>query len=335
MSITVREIAEKAGVSPATVSLVINHKKGVSEETRLRILNIMKEYGYRAANNVKRQQRITVVKFRKHGMALEENQGFVASIIDHMEAEARKDGIGFSILNCDGQSGEKIFSALNDDPPQGVILVGTELSLPDYPLLKKLKMPFVVLDNSMACENVDSVVMDNYNIMLSAVKYLCQGGHQHICYFKSSRQINNLDERYEGYLEALKSFELDVPEPVLLTPTLKGAYKDMRELLQKGAYIPRGAAVADNDSIAIGVLKAVQEAGYKVPEDLSIIGVDDIPFSAVTTPALTTMRVSRQALGSLAIGLIKQRIQHPDWPYMKMTIGAELIKRGSTRIVEG
>lgn len=331
MSITVKEIAQKAGVSPATVSLVINNKKGVSKETRLRVQAIMEQYDYRPIKNNKRSLCLTVVKFRKHGMALEENQGFVASIIDHMEAEARKKAIGFSVVNCDEQNSGEIFAALNADAPQGVIIIGTELSRPEYPLLKKLKIPFVILDNSMGYEDTDSVVMDNHSIIMKSTQYLYGCGHRQISYFKSSRQINNLDERYEGYLKAMDNLGLEVPRPVLLPPTLKGAYKEMRALLQKGAYVPGGAAVADNDSIAIGVLKAVQEAGYQVPDDLSVIGVDDIPFSAVTTPGLTTMRISRQALGELGLEVIQRRIAHPDWPSIKVAIGAELIKRGSTR----
>ncbi len=333
MSITVRDIAQKAGVSPATVSLVINNKKGVSEKTRLRVRAIMEEYNYRPTTNGKEQLRLVVVKFRKHGIALEENQGFVAAIVDHIEVESRRLNMAFALINCDGNNVEKVFVDLNEDPPQGVIIVGTELSDTEYLLLKKLQMPYVVLDNSMGYEDIDSVVMDNRNIMLAAVNNLYTCGHRKIWYFKSNQQINNLDERYEGYLRAVEDLELFLPEPIYLTPTLKGAYKDMKTLLEKGKYVPKGAAVADNDTIAIGALKAIQEAGYQIPEDLSIIGVDDIPFSAVTTPALTTVRISREALGSLAIEIILKRIAHPKWPCMKMAIGGKLICRGTTRVV--
>ena len=106
-------------------------------------------------------------------------------------------------------------------------------------------------------------------------------------------------------------------------------------MIRSGAYVPHGAVVADNDTIAIGAIKAIREAGYSIPEDLSIVGFDDIPFSAATMPALTTMRISRSAMGALAVDLIRKRIKHPDYPCMHMHIGGKLIVRNSTRPVDG
>ncbi len=97
-------------------------------------------------------------------------------------------------------------------------------------------------------------------------------------------------------------------------------------------YVPEGAVLAGNDSIAIGAAKALQEAGYRTPDDISI-GVDDIPYSAMTVPPLTTMRISRSVMGTLAVNLLRERIKHPDWPYMHLQITAQLVERGSARRV--
>ena len=99
--------------------------------------------------------------------------------------------------------------------------------------------------------------------------------------------------------------------------------------------MPRGAVVADNDSLAIGAARAIMEAGYRVPEDLSIIGIDDVPFSAMMMPPLTTMRVSRKALGTLAVDMILQRIRHPEWPPMHIKVDGRLVIRNSTARAEG
>ena len=87
-------------------------------------------------------------------------------------------------------------------------------------------------------------------------------------------------------------------------------------------------------AVAIGAIKAIREAGYSIPEDISIVGFDDIPFSAVTMPALTTMRISRSQMGTLAVDLIRKRIKNLDWPGMHMHIGGKLIVRNSTRAVD-
>ncbi|MCI6378216.1 MAG: LacI family transcriptional regulator [Clostridiales bacterium] len=334
---TIREIATIAGVSPAAVSLVINNKKGVSEETRRRVMSVVEECGYVAAPQKKKGERfrLMVIKYRAHGIALEENQGFIASIIDRIESECRRFAFDLIMCNCEAKTAETTIRELMQNPPDGVILIGTELREADYPLLRLFTVPVVVLDNNIVLDNVDSVVMDNRHLMQKTVRYLYELGYRDIGYFKFNLPVNNCDERYEGYLEELGRLGLTPPEPVYLNPTVDGACEDMKNLIKSGSYVPHGAAVADNDTVVIGAVKAIREAGYSIPEDLSVVGFDDIPFSAVTMPALTTMRISRSAMGTLAVDMIRKRIKHPDWPGMHMQIGGKLIVRNSTRPVDG
>lgn len=333
MRITVREIASQAGVSPATVSLVLNNKKGVSEQTRRRVQKVLDRHNYKPSPIRRRQNhfRLVIIKYRTHGMAVEENQGFIASIIDQIEQECRRLNFHLIMRNCDAQHADACIADIQQDPPDGIILVGTEMPKEDYWVLDRMQVPLVVLDNSMQYEKWDSVVMDNEGILRTAVLHLHQLGHRKIGYFKSNRQINNLDERYAGYLQAMNELGLPVPAPTELATTLNGAYRDMKKLIEAGQYKPHGAVVADNDSIAIGAAKAIQEAGYNIPRDMSIIGVDDIPYSAITTPALSTVRISRSTLGTLAVEMIQKRVLNPDWPTMQVKIAGSLIPRASTR----
>lgn len=333
---TIREIAAIAGVSPAAVSLVINNKKGVSAETRRRIQNVMDECGYMPVPNKRKVERfrLMVIKFRAHGIALEENQGFVASIIDRIESECRRFAFDLVMCNCEASTAENTIRNLMATPPDGVILIATELGEADYDLLKLFTVPVVVLDNPILMENVDSVVMANKELMAKLVRYLYDLGHREIFYYKFTQRVNNCDERYEGYLEELKRLGLVAPEPISLKPTVDGAFEDMKRMIKNGDYVPHGAVVADNDTVAIGAIKAIREAGFSIPEDVSIVGFDDIPFSAVTMPALTTMRISRSQMGTLAVDMIRKRIKHPDWPGMHMLIGGKLIVRNSTRPVK-
>ncbi len=329
---TIREIASIAGVSPAAVSLVINNKKGVSAETRRRIQSVMEECGYIPAP-VKRKAerfRLMLIKYRAHGIALEENQGFISSIIDHIESECRRFAFDLIMCNCEAASAESTIRGLMGNPPDGVILIATELRKDDYGLLKLFTVPLVVLDNNIMMENVDSVVMANKELTAQLVRYLYDLGHREIFYYKFTQQVNNCDERYEGYLQEHARLGLEPPEPIWLKPTVDGAFEDMKRMIKSGEYVPHGAVVADNDSVAIGAIKAIREAGYSIPEDVSIVGFDDIPFSAVTMPALTTMRISRSQLGTLAVDLIRKRIKYPDWPGMHLLIGGKLIVRNST-----
>lgn len=335
IAMTIREIAHIAGVSPAAVSLVINHKKGVSEETRRRVQAIIEEHHYtvsgqRRAGGKRKRFRLCVIKCYTHGMAIEENQGFIASIIDQIESQCRKYGFDLTMVNCKVSTAEDTLAEVRRTPPDGVILMGTELSESDHRLLQLIPAPTVVLDNSMCDAHIDSVVMDNADITAEAVRFFYDMGYRDIGYICFNLPIQNCQERYQGYLREMERLGLSVPNPVPVTPTLNGAYLDMKRLIEAGEYVPGGALVADNDTVAIGAMKAMQEAGYSIPGDVSIIGVDDIPFSAMTTPALTTMRISRSALGTLAVDTLRKRVNHPDWPTMRVRIAADLVRRGST-----
>ena len=334
---TIREIAALAGVSPAAVSLVINRKKGVSEETRQRIQAVMEENGYEAPVRRRGEHpvHILVLKYRVHGIAFEENQGFIASIIDRIETECRHHGYELAVYSCEPDTAAETFrSLMGANAPDGVILIATELPEEDLGLLDLISAPLVVLDQNVIHPGADCVVMDNAALMGSLVRYLYENGHRDIGYFKFSRPVHNCDERYEGYRAALKDLGLDAPEPILLKPTVDGAFEDLAKRIREGTYVPHGAVVCDNDTIAIGAIKAIREAGYSIPEDISIIGFDDIPFSSTTMPALTTMRISRSAMGEMAVSILRRRMKHPDEPRMRLLLGGKLIVRNSTRAVK-
>ena len=257
---TIREIAAIAGVSPAAVSLVINNKKGVSAETRRHIQSIMEECGYVPAP-VRRKAdrfRLMILKFRAHGIALEENQGFTASIIDRIESECRRFAFDLVMCNCEPATAATTIRSLMENPPDGVILIGTELREADYELFKLFTVPFVVLDNNILLENVDSVVMANRELTAQLVRYLYSLGHREIQYYKFTQPVNNCDERYEGYLQELHRLGLEPSEPIMLKPTVDGAFEDMKRLIKSGEYVPHGAAIADNDTVAIGAIKAIR-----------------------------------------------------------------------------
>ena len=215
MGMTIREIAAIAGVSPAAVSLVMNNKKGVSEETRRRVMSVVEECGYAPALQKKKVERfrLMVLKFRAHGIALEENQGFIASIIDRIESECRRFAFDLIMCNCEAKTAAATIRELMQNPPDGVIVIGTELREPDYPLLKLFTVPVVVLDNNIILDNIDSVVMANRALMANVVHYLYDLGYREIGYFKFTQPVNNCDERYEGYLAELERLGLTAPNP--------------------------------------------------------------------------------------------------------------------------
>ena len=116
----------------------------------------------------------------------------------------------------------------------------------------------------------------------------------------------------------------------MVTPTLLGAYHSMKDYLKQVPKLP-GCAFADNDTIAIGVIKALRESGYQIPEDISIIGVDDIPFSAIHSPSISTMSIPKKLMGKLAIEYLKKTVEDNTFTNTKTRVGGSLITRHSTR----
>lgn len=328
----IREIAKIAGVSPAAVSLVINNKKGVGEETRKRVLSVLEENSYTLPKKInKAPKHILFIKYIKNGMIVEENTGFISSIMDSIENDCRSQGYDLSIIISENNL-ENTLSHINYSNYQGLIFLGTELEACTYPLLEKIPIPFLVIDNVMPNFNCNCVVMDNKEIVYQALSYLASLGHKDIAYFRSNMSIQNFVERSEAFYDSCKKLNLNFSpaNEFYLTPTLLGSYNSMISYLEKGAQIP-SCAFADNDTIAIGAIKALKEYHYKVPSDISIIGFDDIHFSAINSPSLTTMNVPKKLIGSIALNHLLNSIEDSYSNSIKTHIGAALVVRHSTR----
>jgi LacI family transcriptional regulator len=173
-------------------------------------------------------------------------------------------------------------------------------------------------------------VIDNVNGSYAGVTHLIENGHRKIGYLKSSITIQNFIERYEGYEKALamQGIEKDGRHTVSLRPTLEDAYQDMLAYLSEKPSLPT-AFFSDNDIIAFGAMKAIKEAGIQIPQDVSLVGFDDMPFCTITEPSLSTISVNKQVLGEFAVeGLISLIAGNRNCHSKKM-LGVELIQRGS------
>lgn len=336
---TIKEIAELANVSPATVSLVLNNKKGISEQTRRKILHILETTQYISPRApIYKSLSFMFLKYKEHGMIVEENTGFIPAIIDYIEYFCAQRSIQLITKVLDKVSFEKFLSSSEIYDADGFFVLGTELTDEQISVLQKIDIPILLIDNSCRKFQLNSVVMSNEDIVHQAVEYLHTLNYRRIGYLCSNVEISNFKERRNGFYRSLKEFDLQMSCLFLMKPTLRGSYSDTKQQLQNVKSLPP-AFFADNDTIALGAIKAFVEAGYKVPEDISIIGVDDIPFSAVAAPALTTIRVSRRAMAELSVTTLLQCVEayqsEEVFPAIKVLIGGQLVERDSTRPFTG
>lgn len=333
MSISAKELAKKLNVSPATISMVLNNKAGISSSTREMILSAAAEYGYdltRHASHIEEIYNICFLIYRKSGKVVSDTP-FFSDLTEGISNACKAENLNLSIMYIYG--GEPVapqLKTLLEKEYHGILLLATEMSQEDFAPFLKLTCPLVVLDCYYENLPLDTVLINNVQGAYVATTYLAESGFKKIGYLKSSFRIANFDERADGYYKALRHFQIkkDSAFALALAPSMEGAYYDMKELLDQNIPLA-DAYFADNDLIAAGAMRALQEAGIRVPEDVSIIGFDDIPICNFLSPALSTMHVQKHDFGILAVDQIQSKIANPLRNPVKLELSTKLVARSS------
>lgn len=328
---TIRELSKLINVSPATISIVINEKKGVSEETREKVLMAMQEYNYCPQQRKKpiENKNVLVLKYYRSGVFVEENQGFIAGILDAVENRLQKENLNM-VLRVYKEGFEKFLAETDLSLYEGIILIGTEFTPDLYPLFASISIPYVVVDNVCPYTSCNSVCMNNEENVYIAINYLKECGHQSIGYIGGNVYSENFQLRKKGFMESVERLNLNYikEHTYMISPTMVGAYNDMLIQLDNISTLP-DCFFADNDTLALGAIKALKEKGIKIPKDVSIIGFDDIPYSAVSSPALTTVHVQRNQIGKLAVEKLLKMKKDRKIKSAKTLITGNLIVRDS------
>ncbi len=329
---TVKDLAALAGVSPATVSLVLNGKKGVSEEKRKEILRLIEDNQYRHQKRSDAGTRnILFIKYSRDGVILEENTNFVSAIMDGAELECQQQNFHFSITMCEGNLAETLES-VDYSNFYGIMILGTELGEEDYPALERIPIPYVIVDNSMPHFDCNCVAIDNKENVFKAIQYFVEKGFDRIGYFGSSVEIQNFLERKQGFFEAMEYFHLKVSRENVfgVPPTMLGAFEQTQKYIEDGRQIPPCLFV-DNDTMTIGIMKALNIADYAIPKDVSIIGFDDINFCTIYSPTISTVHVNKRMLGKMALSTLQNMTEIKDFKKVKIRISGDLKIRQSTK----
>lgn len=339
LGITINEIAQKANVSTATVSMVLNNKPGISYATREKVIRIAEEFGYSLSPlkkaNFKSKGKLQLAIYRKHSKVVSDTPFFQA-LIEGIESKSRYHSYQLIIKYLSDYSDiDVVQKEIKENLIDGMLLLGTEMEEQDFLKFSKMEIPILLVDSYFMDISANYVVIDNIGGLYKATKYLLSKGHKKIGYLKSSISIQNFQERYEGYSKALAESNLlpDNRYTITLLPTMDGAYEDMIKALSKKTHLPT-AFVADNDIIALGAMKALKENNIKIPDDVSIVGFDDMPFCTITDPKLTTINVDKNALGQLAVENLIHMMNREKSIICKTTLGVTLVQRGSVNSIE-
>jgi len=329
---TIRELAEKIGVSPATISIVLNNKKGVKDETRKMVQDAIKKYNFVPRSRSKQKKdRIIVVEFRKTGSLIEENQGFIASIIETVEETLKNADYEVTTLVAK-ETAEAILQIDDFAKYKGMILIASEITKDIYPSLRDITIPFVSVDNHMLDFSYNSVCMNNYENVLILLEYCQKLGHHRIGHFASADDFSNFTERSYYYEYCCKNLNIECrsEDEYTIPATLIGSCEELKELLKNAKDLP-DCFFADNDIIALGAIKALKELGYKVPEDISVVGFDDIPYASISQPALTTIHVQKEVMGKQAVHQLLAQINDAEFVPVKSRVTGRLVIRESVK----
>lgn len=331
MGISSKELAERLGVSPSSISIALNGKPGISDKTREKILSAAETYGLeRPARRTSSSPYINLVIYKKHGLVYGDTP-FFSAVIEGIGMEVARLGYKLQISYFYGnQNQDEQFKMLSISECAGIILLATEMLPGDIPLFRTLTQPLVVLDNDFRSPNFDCVVINNIQGAHMATKYLLDCGHRRIGHLFSSVRIRNFDERREGFLRAVSECAGCEVCTVPVFSTQERAYDDMLRYLDGCASLPT-AFFADNDIIAVACLRAMADRGIRVPEDVSLVGFDDMPFCYLTTPTLTTMHVSKEVFGRQSVSRLVEKIQGETDHSLKIELNPKLVIRNSVK----
>ena len=331
--VSAKEIAERLGVSPTTVSLVLNNKKGVGSETRRRILALAKELGYNKKYHPlpgpERTVRLVIFK--------NERESIVNSFPEYVTegVTTRAEQLGFTVQisyitrkDLLRQPVSTLFSESS-----GIILFGTEASRSDLAMLTDLKAPVVLLDNCYDDLSFNTVMIGNRQGVFNAVKYLIDNGHTNIGFAGSSRDLASFAERQEGFLKAVTSdprTKKSEDNIFVLPSTIHDIYESFRQQLITLKEIPT-AFVLRYDLIANICYQVFNDLGYSIPDDISVIGFDNNPICELITPKLTTVAVPMQSIGILAINRLEEMMSGTAQENVRIDVLPKLLIRDSVK----
>lgn len=331
MSISAKELALKLGVSPSAVSIALNGKTGISDETRTNILQAAERYGLQHTRRRRANSAFfTLVIYKKHGKVCSETD-FFSAVIEGITTQAAVAGYKIQLFYLYGYDNlEEKISELVVSDSAGFIFFATEMEQDDIRLLEHFDCPHVILDSYFPQYHHNYISIANVEGAYLSTRHLLERGHRRIGYLASSIRINNFCERRTGLQMALDEYPGCTLEEIFVSPTQDGAYLDMRAYLAEHAVDVTGC-FADNDIIAVSCIRALKENNYLIPADVSITSFDDMPISYVTAPKLTTIHVAKEALGQRAVKRLCELLDNPDEPAMLQSIGVTLTERDSVR----
>ncbi|HQU70640.1 MAG TPA: LacI family DNA-binding transcriptional regulator [Calditrichia bacterium] len=332
--LTIKDIARLANVSQSTVSKALNNRHDVSPKTKERILEIVSQHNFipdasgkalknRYTNNIG-------VIFRKDDNPL--RNPFFSRVLEGIEAEIAFNEYNLILYLMPDHKKPGLPKMVQQRQVDGIILVGTQS--PDFvDTLREAGIPTVLIDPRAHIPSRPQVLIDNENGAFLATRHLIEHGHRKIGFIAGELSIPSFQQRLDGYKKALTYYGIPITKSLIKCGGYEEGYRFTRDLLQDAVNRPT-AIFAAYDINAIHGYRAIYEANLRIPDDISFVGFDDIDLARMASPPLTTIRVYKEELGSVAVRNLRSILLGETPPSTTSIIPVKLVERDSVRSVE-
>ena len=331
MAASIKDVAKEARVSIATVSRVLNNIDVVNDDTKQRVKDAIVKLGYRpniVARSLKTQKTSTV------GIIVPDiSNQFYPEIVRGAEDVANIYDYNVMLCNTDLDKEKEIeyLRIMKEKMVDGIIYMSSSLDEDVFELLEELNLPAVLVENTDPSGKIESVSIDNEAAAYDGVEYLLKKGNKKIAYIGSDKEVKNLDaSRYKGYERALKENKIKLSgDRVAFTGSkAKDGFDAINRIIEVSEV---DAVFCTGDEIAMGVINALRERGVKVPEQVDVMGFDNIYFSSIFNPKLTTVALPMYDMGSVGMRMLIKKISSKEPEEKSYVLPHQIIERNSCK----
>ncbi len=328
--VTIRDVARASGVSYATVSRVLTGYQFVKETTRSRVMEAVEDLGY-----VANLQARSLARGRSQIIGLlvpNLDNGYVGTITQGIDHELAGTNYDLMLYTSHRHPSKESFyvSAIANGLTDGLLLIAPLVPTTYLDVLREQNFPYILIDQADTTDNSSVVEATNWQGAYDATRYLCQLGHTRIAFIKGAPPVRSAADRYQGYIAALADCGIPVNAELIIAGDYQQqtGYESARRLLQS-VDVPPTAIFAANDLSAFGAMDAARECGLRIPDDISIIGFDDVPQASFVYPKLTTVRQPLEQMGQVAVKMLLEQIEDQNRPPQKVALATQLVVRDS------
>ncbi|MCK6579238.1 MAG: LacI family transcriptional regulator [Anaerolineae bacterium] len=327
---TIKDVARASGLSSATVSRVLSGYEFVKDGTRSRVMEAVEQLGYVASLPARS---LAGGRSRIIGLLVPNlDNGYVGTITQGIDKALSSANCDLVLYTSHRQPSKETYyvNAITNGITEGLLLIAPQFTSTYLAALRERDFPYVLIDQADPTGNSGVVEATNYQGAYEATRYLCKLGHTRIAFIAGALKVHSAAERLRGYKAALAECGIPSSKKLILDGDYQqqGGYEATKHVLSN-VDPPPTAVFASNDISAFGAMDAAREHGFSIPDDISIVGFDDVPQTSLVYPKLTTVRQPLEQMGQAAAEMLLERIEDRSRPPQRITLATHLVVRDS------